>query len=92
MENNFTTLISLSFYLYGNTRCSVDLVYSKNCDKLYIRFFKSSDYKKDGEDKTSRSYVLYSLLAAEALLKDLGAAINYAKHIKGVPYISKYLT
>ena len=91
MEDNFTTLKSLLFYSYGNTHCSVDLVFSKNYDKIYIRFFKSFDYKKDGEDKTSRSYVLYTVLAAEALFKVLGAAINDAKHIKGVPYISKYL-
>ena len=91
MEDNFTTLKSLSFYSYGNKRCSVDLVYCKNDDMIYIRFFKSSDYKKDGEDNTSRSYVLYTVLAAEALLKVLGNAINDAKHIKGVPYISKYL-
>ena len=91
MENNFTTLKSLSFYSYGNTRCSVDLVYSNNYDKVYIRFFKSSDNKKDGKDKTSRSYVLYTVLAVDALLKVLGHAINDAKHIKGVPYIFKYL-
>ena len=92
MEDNFTTLKSLSFYSYRNTHCSVDLVYSKNYDKIYIRFFKSSDYKKDGENKTFRSYVCYTVLTAEALLKVVGAAINDAKQIKGVPCISKYLT
>ena len=40
MEDNFIIFKTLSFYSYGNTRCSVDLVYSKNYDKVYIRFFK----------------------------------------------------
>ena len=35
--------------------------------------------------------MLYTILAAKALLIVLGSAINDAKHIKSVPYFSNYL-
>ena len=88
MDTNFTELSSLPVYSYGNTRCSVDLVYCKSYNKVYLRFVKASDYKKDGEDKHSMNFVLYTLPAAESLLKILPVAINEAKRFKGVRLFS----
>ena len=84
MDTNFTELSSLPAYSYGNTRCSVDLVYYKSYDKVYLSFAKASDYKTDGEDKHSMNFVLYTVHAAESLLKILPIAINEAKRLKCV--------
>ena len=84
MDTNFTELSSLFVYSYDNTRCSVDLVYCKNYDKVYLRFVKASDYKKDGEDKHSINFVLYTVPAAESLFKIFPVAINKAKRFNGV--------
>ena len=80
----FYRVKQFSVYSYGNTRCSVDLVYCKNYDKVYLRFVKASNYKKDGEDKHSINFVLYTVPAAQSLLKILPIAINEAKRFKGV--------
>ena len=64
MDKNFTELSSLPILSYNNTRCSVDLVYCTSYDKVYLRFVKASDYKKDGEDKHSMNFVLYTVPAA----------------------------
>ena len=71
-------------YSYGNTKCSVDLVYCKSYDKVDFRFVKAFDYKKDGEDKHFMNFVLYTVPAAEFLLKILPVAINDAKRLKDV--------
>ena len=84
MDTNFTELSSLSVNSYGNTRCSVDLIYCKSYDKVYLRFVKASDYKKDGEEKHSLNFVLYTVPAAQSLLKILPVAINEAKRLKSV--------
>ena len=88
MDTNLTELSSLPVYSYGNTRCSVDLVYCKSYYKVYLRFVKASDYKKDGEDKHIMNFVLYTVPAAESLLKILPVAINEAKRFKGVRLFS----
>ena len=88
MDTNFTELSSLLVYSYGNTRCSVNLVYCKSYDKVYLRFVTASDYKKNGEDKHSSNFVLYTVPAAESLLKILPVAINEAKRFKGVRLFS----
>ena len=67
---------------------SVDLVYCKSYNKVYIRFVKASDYKKDGKDKHSMNFVLYTVPAAESLVKILPVAINKAKCFKGVRFFS----
>ena len=84
MDTNVTELSSFPIYTYGNTKCSVDLVYCKSYNKVYLRFVKASDYKKDGEDKHSMNFVP----AAESLLKILPVAINEAKRFKGVRLFS----
>ena len=87
MDTNYIELSSLPVYSYGNTRCSVDLVYCKNYDTVYLCFVKASDYK-DGEDKHSINFVLYTVPAAESLIKILPIAINEAKRFKNVRLFS----
>ena len=88
MDTNFTELRSLPVYSYGNTRCIVVFVYCKSYNKVYLRFIKASDYKKDGEDKDFINFVLYTVPAAGSLLKILPVAINEAKRFNGVRLFS----
>ena len=54
----------------------------------FLHFVNASDYKKDGKDKHSMNYVLYTDPAADSLLKILPNSINEAKCLKGVRLFS----
>ena len=84
MDTNLTELCNLPFYSYGNTRCSVDLVYCKSYDKVNFCFVKASDYKKHGEDNHSMNFVRYTVSAAESLIKILPIAIDDVTRFNGV--------
>ena len=58
---------------------------------VYVQLCKESKYKKDGKEKQSKNFVLYTVNAVEELVKIMGDVVNFAKKCKGVRLISKLL-
>ena len=84
MDLQFTRIGGVIFYAFGNTGCGVEIVNCQKLKKVYLRFEKTSKFTKDGKDQTKTNFVLYTIPAAEELLKVLGGIINRAKNYKGV--------
>ena len=91
MQRAFDQLDNLIFYSLFDTHCSVNILDSKQYKKVYVRLCNESKYTKDGEEKQSKNFVLYTVNAAEELVKIFGDVVNLAKQYRGVRLISKLL-
>lgn len=85
MAPTYSTLKELEFYSYGKTFCKARVVQLDEFKKNYISLSKESTFTNEsGEQKTSRSFVVYTIPAAEKLLSLLGSLIEDAKCLSGV--------
>lgn len=84
MELQFKPVHGVVFYNFGNTACGLEIVNCEKLKKVYLRFSKGSKFIKNGEQQSKTNFVLYTIPAAEELLKVLGGIISSAKNYKGV--------
>ena len=84
MELQFKPVHGVVFYHFGNTACGLEIVNCEKLKKVYLRFSKGSKFIKNGEQQSKTNFVLYTIPAAEELLKVLGGIISSAKNYKGV--------
>ena len=79
MALNYLELFSSEFYNTQDTTCKVKLVYSVENSTTYIGVFNEGDY----QETQKKSFVLYTLSAAESLHARLGETITKSKQLNG---------
>ena len=79
MASNYLELFSSEFCNTKDTTCKVKLVFSLENSTPYIGVFNEGDY----QESQKKSFVLYTLSAAEALYTQLGETITKSKQLNG---------
>ena len=89
MDTAFDEISTHEFYTYGNTSCHAKVLYSKQFKKHYIGLIKESRFiTEEGEQKIKKSFVLYTITAAEHLAVHLEEILMNAKqHAGKIQYV-----
>ena len=84
MDPSFDELSMYEFYTFGNTSCHAKVLYSKHFKKHYIWLIKQSRFiTNEGEEKSTKSFVLYTIAAVEQLAVQLEEILKNAKEHAG---------
>ena len=84
MDPAFDELSTYEFYTFGNTTCNAKVLFSKQFKKHYIGLMKETRFiTNEGEQKSTKSFVLYTIAAVEHLAVQLEEILKDAKQHAG---------
>ena len=89
----FTELRSQEIYNFLNTSCQLKVIRSNEYNKVYVGFHKFSSYvdSTTSEEKKTKYFVNFPLVAINELVKCFADVRDFAKNQTGVNHLHTYI-